>query len=172
MQPLFASGARGRGRGRRLTNNNLSENHIKFSPSLELTHNHSTSSSPSRTDTFSDELESGFSSESNSIDYSTSSKLNLGHGHGSRHFRDHMRSFEGNSAPIDPYWMVTNLTYEEFHSHQRPKKPDQLGTLGKQIQVIANFFPILRFPYRGLVYKYQIQIRNKKQLEIHRDRRR
>ena len=76
------------------------------------------------------------------------------------------------TVPEDPYWMVTNLTHAQFHSNQRPKKPDELGTLGQQIQVIANYFPILQFPHRGLVYKYQIQIRNKKLLEIHRDRRR
>jgi hypothetical protein len=77
-----------------------------------------------------------------------------------------------NVVPEDPHWTVTNLTEAQFHSTSRPKKPDELGTLGEQIQVIANYFPILQFPHRGLVYKYQIQMRNKKNLEIHRDRRR
>jgi hypothetical protein len=77
-----------------------------------------------------------------------------------------------NVAPPEPYWTVTNLTDAQFHSSKRPKKPDELGILGEQIQVIANYFPILQFPHRGLVYKYQIQIRNRKNLEIHRERRR
>ena len=75
-------------------------------------------------------------------------------------------------APHDPYWTVTNLTQAQFHTHERPKKPDELGALGNEIKVIANHFPILQFPQRGLVYKYQIQIRNRKDFEIHRERRR
>ena len=75
-------------------------------------------------------------------------------------------------VPDDPHWTVTNLTQAQFYSTERPKKPDELGTLGQQIRVIANYFPILQFPQQGLVYKYQIQIRNRKHLEIHRDRRR
>jgi hypothetical protein len=74
--------------------------------------------------------------------------------------------------PEDPHWTVTNLTYEQFYSNNRPKKPDELGILGEHIQVLANYFPLLQFPYKGLVYKYQIQIRNRKDFEIHRDRRR
>ncbi|CAF1296812.1 unnamed protein product [Adineta steineri] len=77
-----------------------------------------------------------------------------------------------NIAPADPHWTVNNLTKEQFHSNDRPTKPNELGDLGEQIRVIANYFPILKFPHKGLVYKYQIQIRNKKDLEIHRDRRR
>ncbi|CAF4340358.1 unnamed protein product [Rotaria sp. Silwood2] len=75
-------------------------------------------------------------------------------------------------VPEDPYWTVTNLTNAQFHSNIRPTKPDELGTLGKQIQVIVNYFPILQFPHKYLVYKYHIQIRNKKDFEIHRERRR
>ena len=51
-------------------------------------------------------------------------------------------------------------------------KPDEIGELGEKIQVNANYFPLLQFPYKGLVYKYNIKINNKKNLEIHRDRRR
>jgi len=77
-----------------------------------------------------------------------------------------------NIVPDDPHWTVTNLTDAQFNSINRPKKPDELGTLGEQIKVIANYFPILQYPHKGLVYKYHIQIRNKKNLEIHRERRR
>ncbi|CAF3728415.1 unnamed protein product [Rotaria sordida] len=77
-----------------------------------------------------------------------------------------------NVVPQDPYWTVSNLTNTQFHSNIRPTKPDKLGTLGQQIQVIVNYFPILQFPHKGLVYKYHIQIRHKKNFEIHRERRR
>jgi hypothetical protein len=77
-----------------------------------------------------------------------------------------------NVAPDDPHWTVTNLTRAQFDTNDRPKKPDELGTLGEEIQVIVNYFPILQFPHTGLVYRYNIQIRNKKNFEIHRDRRR
>jgi hypothetical protein len=86
--------------------------------------------------------------------------------------RGRPRTTKQNVVPDDPCWMVTNLTDTVFYSNNRPKKPDELGTLGDQIEVIANYFPILQFPHRGLVYKYQIQIRNWKNLEIHRERRR
>ena len=168
MQPLFTG--RGRGRGRVPINLDSSQNDIKFSPSSKPIVDDTTSPSQSRTIIYSDESESGFSSRSSSTDYSTSSKMDDHRGRGrSRHF---FRPFKEKLLPEDPYWMVTNLTNAQFHSNQRPKKPDELGTLGQQIQVIANYFPILQFPHRGLVYKYQIQIRNKKLLEIHRDRRR
>ncbi len=75
-------------------------------------------------------------------------------------------------VPDDPHWMVTNLTDAQFNSISRPKKPDELGTLGQQIQVIANYFPILQYPHKGLVYQYHIKIHNRKSLEIHRERRR
>ncbi|CAF0807946.1 unnamed protein product [Rotaria sp. Silwood1] len=76
------------------------------------------------------------------------------------------------TVPDDPYWTVNNLTYAQFHSNTRPTKPNELGTLGQQIQVIVNYFPILQFPHKGLVYKYHIQIRNRKDFEIPRERRR
>jgi hypothetical protein len=72
----------------------------------------------------------------------------------------------------DPYWIVTKLTNEQFQSNIRPTKPDELGRLGQQIQIIVNYFPILQFPHRGLIYQYHIQIRNKKNFEISRERRR
>lgn len=75
-------------------------------------------------------------------------------------------------APEDPHWTVTNLSQSQFNSNIRPKKPDELGTLGEDIKVIANYFPILQFPHKGLVYRYHIQIRNRKNFEIHRQRRR
>ena len=77
---------------------------------------------------------------------------------------------EQDTVLTDPYWIVTNLTDAQFNSNERPTKPDEIGELGEKIQVIANYFPLLQFPYRGLVYKYNIKINNKKNLEIHRDR--
>jgi hypothetical protein len=116
--------------------------------------------------------ESGFYSASISPEYSTPSPTSIYSGHGRGRGRGRCARLRENATPEDPYWTVTNLTEAQFHSISRPKKPDELGTLGEQIQVIANYFPILQFPHRGLVYKYQIQMRNKKNLEIHRDRRR
>ncbi|CAF3439875.1 unnamed protein product [Rotaria socialis] len=77
-----------------------------------------------------------------------------------------------NVAPEDPHWTVSDLTAIQFQSNTRPVKPDELGTIGQPIQVIANYFPILQYPRRGLVYRYHIQIHDWKNLEIHRDRRR
>ncbi|CAF4484909.1 unnamed protein product, partial [Rotaria socialis] len=59
-----------------------------------------------------------------------------------------------NVAPEDPHWTVSDLTAIQFRSNTRPVKPDELGTIGQPIQVIANYFPILQYPRRGLVYRY------------------
>ena len=75
-------------------------------------------------------------------------------------------------APEDPHWTVTNLNQSQFNSIIRTKKPDELGTLGEHIKVLVNYFPILQFPHKGLVYRYHIQIRNRKNFEIPRERRR
>ncbi|CAF0732947.1 unnamed protein product [Adineta steineri] len=114
-----------------------------------------------------DRSESGFSSASSDSHSSVVAPLitSLGRGRGGVRLKQ-------NTAPADPHWTVNNLTKEQFHSNYRPEKPHRLGDLGEQIRVIANYFPILKFPHKGLVYKYQIQIRNKNNLEIHRDRRR
>ncbi|CAF4203077.1 unnamed protein product, partial [Adineta steineri] len=115
-----------------------------------------------------DRSESGFSSASSDSYSSVVPPLITSLGRG----RGRGAGLKQNTPPTDPHWTVNNLTKEQFHSNYRPKKPHQLGDLGEQIRVIANYFPILKFPHKGLVYKYQIQIRNKKDLEIHRDRRR
>ena len=73
---------------------------------------------------------------------------------------------------IDPYWTVSDLTNSEFQSLTRVSKPDELGKIGRQIEVIANYFRILQFPQHGLVYRYHIQMRDKRNEEMHRDRRR
>ena len=72
----------------------------------------------------------------------------------------------------DPYWTVSDLTNSQFYSTARAPKPDELGQIGREIQVIANYFPILQFPRYGLVYRYHIQMRNRKDEELHRDLRR
>lgn len=43
-----------------------------------------------------------------------------------------------------------------------PAKPSAIETLGEPITVRTNFFPIIRFPQRGIVHQYDIEIRNKK----------
>ena len=77
-----------------------------------------------------------------------------------------------NVIPHDPYWIVSNLTHQQFFTNERPHKPDELGTVGKVVTLLATYFQIFKFPHRGLVYKYQIQIKDRKDREIHRDRRR
>jgi hypothetical protein len=110
--------------------------------------------------------DTGFSSASSTFQPSTTSSTSVPKG------RARSDRLKQSVAPSDPYWTVTNLTAAEFNKHDRPTKPDELGTIGEQIQVIANYFPILNFPHKGLVYQYHIQIRNRKNFEIYRERRR
>ncbi|CAF4984306.1 unnamed protein product, partial [Rotaria sp. Silwood1] len=69
----------------------------------------------------------------------------------------------------DPHWKVSDLTMAEFNSNVRPSKPDEQKSIGQEIQVKVNYFPILGFPRRGLVYQYDIQIKNKMNLKLSRD---
>ena len=57
-------------------------------------------------------------------------------------------------------------------SHTPLAKPSTLGTLGEPIMVRTNYFPISQFPQRGIVHKYDIEIRNKKDLLIAKHQRR
>jgi hypothetical protein len=155
---------RGKGRGRR-PQTEYSNGH-----SIPLTSSANSVSPPSPSFSISDDyrFESGFCSAASdthsSISSQTSNRNVSARGRGT-----HLKR---NVVPADPFWTVTNLTKADFWSSDRPKKPDELGSLGQQIQAIVNYFPILQFPHKGLVYKYHIQIRNKKNSEIHRDRRR
>ncbi len=159
LQPV-----KGRGRGRdRLRNNPLTPN--IFSQQLTPVIPSFTPLSENSETTKDNQSDSGISSTSPSIRY-PSPPQSEGDGLVSP---EHLPE---TAVHEDSHWMVTKLTDIEFDSNKRPKKPDELGTLGEQIKVIANYFPILQFPHRGLVYKYQIQIRNLKNLEIHRERRR
>ncbi len=161
---------KGRGRGRARNHPPSITDSIAFSSSLIAIITSSTLPSENSSTIDNSRSDSGFSSTSPSIKYPTPSPTSIyasrGRGRGCR------TSLREKAVPADPHWTVTNLTDAQFHSNKRPKKPDELGILGEQIQVIANYFPILQFPHRGLVYKYQIQIRNRKNLEIHRERRR
>src|SRR5689334_2337965 len=75
--------------------------------------------------------ESDFSSASSYTKSSTSSQTNIYNGHG--HGRGaHLKQ---NVVPDDPHWIVTKLTDAQFKSNIRPKKPNELGTLGDHIQV-------------------------------------
>jgi hypothetical protein len=155
---------RGRGRGRTEPFINSSNSPLR-SPSSIIS-NEPSSLSPSTRDD--NQSESGFYSGPSSIQSSKSSPTSIYSGRG----RGRGTHLKRNIIPDDPHWIVTNLTDAQFNSISRPKKPDELGTLGQQIQVIANYFPILQYPHKGLVYQYHIQIRNRKNLEIHRQHRR
>lgn len=72
----------------------------------------------------------------------------------------------------DPYWTVTNLKRSEFRSLKRAKRPSEQGSIGTEIRVLANYFYLFDYPDRGLVYKYDIKILDRKGLELHRDNRR
>jgi hypothetical protein len=111
--------------------------------------------------------DTGFSSASSGFQPSATSSPTVpkGRGRGGERLKQKL-------SPEDPHWTVTKLDNSQFYSNTRPTKPDELGILGDQIQVIANYFPILQYPHQGLVYRYHIQIRNRKNLEIHRDLRR
>ncbi|CAF1368534.1 unnamed protein product, partial [Adineta ricciae] len=125
----------------------------------------SATSQKSTTDT-TKSTDTGFASTSSNVNQptTTSSTVPRGRGRGG----DPKRI----DPPPDPFWTVTDLTQRQFSTNDRPIKPDQLGTLGQQIDVATNYFPVLHFPQKGLVYKYHILIRNRKNLDIHRDRRR
>ncbi len=154
----------GRGRGRARTEPFInSSNSPLRSPPSNISNEQSSLSPSTRDD---NQSESGFYSGSSSIQSSKSSPTSIysGRGRGT-----HLKR---NTIPDDPHWMVTNLTDAQFNSISRPKKPDELGTLGQQIQVIANYFPILQYPHKGLVYQYHIHICNRKNLEIRRQHRR
>ena len=155
----MSQNVRGRGRGRQPTYSSCS------SPSSVTSSTYvSSSTTPITFD--SSTSDTGFSSASSTSPQSipSSSPIPIGRGRGIY--------LKRNVVPNDPYWTVTNLTEAQFRSNTRPTKPDDLGTIGTQIQVIANYFPITQFPHQGLVYRHHIQIRNKKNFEIHRDRRR
>jgi hypothetical protein len=150
---------RGRGRGRQPIHS-----YYPFPPSITSPTDISRSTTPRRIDSSSSDT--GFSSASSTSQLSETSSTSVPKG---RARGDRLKQ---SVAPSDPYWTVTNLTAAEFNKHDRPTKPDELGTIGEQIQVIANYFPILNFPHKGLVYQYHIQIRNRKNFEIYRERRR
>jgi hypothetical protein len=155
----------GRGRGRRRSpvpiNSNKHLTPVVSSATSDL------SLSPNSSIRDDDRSEYGFSSASSGSPLlaTSSSTVPKGRGRGGERLKQKL-------SPENPYWTVTNLTNSQFYSNTRPLKPDELGILGDQIQVIANYFPILQYPHQGLVYRYHIQIRNRKNLETHRDLRR
>ncbi len=69
-------------------------------------------------------------------------------------------------------WKVSDLSNEQFKSTSRPSKPLESGTIGEPIIVKANYFPVTEFPQNGIVYQYDIEIRNKSNRLIRRDHRR
>ncbi|CAM4856969.1 unnamed protein product [Rotaria socialis] len=153
----------GRGRGR-IPKNACYEDSSTFP--MSTTSSHSSLSSPVSSSKCDIQSESGYSSISTSSQPSPPTRpvVTTARGRAGR--------WKRNVAPEDPHWTVSDLTAIQFQSNTRPVKPDELGTIGQPIQVIANYFPILQYPRRGLVYRYHIQIHDWKNLEIHRDRRR
>ncbi|CAF1302297.1 unnamed protein product [Adineta steineri] len=69
-------------------------------------------------------------------------------------------------------WKVSDLNNHQFWSNDRPLKPVELGTLGQQIKVLVNYFPVLQFPHKGLVYQYHFIVENKRKTCIPRIQRR
>jgi hypothetical protein len=72
----------------------------------------------------------------------------------------------------DPRWTVSDLSIDQFKSNVRPSKPIEVGKIGDPITVIANYYPITQFPQEGIVYQYDIQIRNERDRLIPREYRR
>jgi len=72
----------------------------------------------------------------------------------------------------DPHWSVSDLSIDQFKSNDRPSKPLEVGKIGDPITVIVNYFPIAQFPQEGIVYHYDMQIRNKRNRLIQREYRR
>ena len=54
----------------------------------------------------------------------------------------------------------------------RSVKPVEGGTIGEEIRVMVNYFPVLQYPQQGLVYEYHIEIRNSRDIMLNRYRRR
>jgi len=72
----------------------------------------------------------------------------------------------------DPHWNVSDLSFDQFMSDDRPSKPTELGIIGNQITVSVNYFPVHQFPQEGLVYQYDLEIRNKRGRLIRREHQR
>jgi hypothetical protein len=78
----------------------------------------------------------------------------------------------GRQPKIDPRWIISDLTTDQFMSKARALKPIELGKVGHEIEVMVNYFPVLQFPRQGLVYQYEIQINNKRNSKLPRIRQR
>ncbi len=72
----------------------------------------------------------------------------------------------------DPEWTVSDLSKAQFESKIRPSKPSELGKIGEPITVLVNYFPIAKYPQEGIAYKYDIEIKNRKNESIRDDHRR
>ncbi|CAF3977665.1 unnamed protein product [Adineta steineri] len=69
-------------------------------------------------------------------------------------------------------WKVSDLNNQQFWSNDRPLKPVELGTLGQQIKLWVNYFSVVQFPHKGLVYQYHFIAENKRKTCIPRIQRR
>ncbi|CAF3918070.1 unnamed protein product [Rotaria sordida] len=70
------------------------------------------------------------------------------------------------------HWKVSDLTIVQFKSNTQPSKPKELGKIGEAIEVMVNYFPIIKYPHSGLVYQYDIQIKTKNLFKVLREHRR
>ena len=72
----------------------------------------------------------------------------------------------------DPEWTVSDLSKDDFQTKTRPSKPSEVGTIGEQITVLVNYFPVVKFPQEGIAYQYDIEIKNKNDRLVRRDHQR
>jgi hypothetical protein len=64
------------------------------------------------------------------------------------------------------------LSVDTLQLTDRPSKLSDKGTIGNEIRIMVNYFPVVQYPKDGLVYQYYIEIRNKCGTKINRQRRR
>ncbi|CAF3741586.1 unnamed protein product, partial [Adineta steineri] len=106
-----------------------------------------------------------------------------GRGHGRGRDRDRSKHLKRKSAVPESHmtididssyspWKVSDLNNHQFWSNDRSLKPVEPGTLGQPIKVIVNYFPVLQFPHKGLVYQYHFIAENKIKTYISRIQRR
>ncbi|UJR09387.1 hypothetical protein I4U23_013630 [Adineta vaga] len=99
-------------------------------------------------------------------------KVGRGRGQGRKISEQH----EPPSPSLTAQASISTVLSPDISSSEKPiiriQKSNELGILGKKIDVLVNYFPILQFPQHGVVYRYHIEIRNKKGEVIRRNLRR
>jgi hypothetical protein len=72
----------------------------------------------------------------------------------------------------DPSWNLGDLIADQFRTNERPSPPIELGTVGRELNLFVNYFPVRDFPKEGLVYQYHFDIDIQRQTFIPREQRR